>query len=208
MKKFYVFLIGLMMALSLSSCGTYTYVTTQDDIYVETDVDIVRSDVSFDIIIRYGTPFYRDGILLYYLYNDLYYYPYYYNNYWYVRAYRRPFTHFDRRPYFRPHRYDYRFSPGQHRGFEKNGVNHHQLNARPPHERRPDVRPNNNERRPNINRKRDNRPTQPNRSVQQNRPTQPNRSVQQNRPTQPNRSVQPSRSSGGNFGGQRMGGRR
>ena len=44
---------------------------------------------------------------------------------WDVRAYRRPFTHFDNRPYFRPHRYDYRFSPGQYRGFDRNGVTHH-----------------------------------------------------------------------------------
>lgn len=107
------------MMFSLSSCETYTYATTQDDIYVEAEVDVVRSNVSFDVIIQYGTPFYRDGVLLYYLYRDIYYYPFYYNNYWYVRAYRRPFTHFNTRPYFRPHRYDYRFSPGHYRGFDR-----------------------------------------------------------------------------------------
>lgn len=115
MKKIYIFLIGLMMLFSLISCETYTYATTQDDIYIENEVDIVQSNVSFDIVLRYGRPYYRDGILLYYIYNNLYYYPYYYGNYWYVRAYRRPFPHVNYRPYFRPHKYDYRFSPDRYR---------------------------------------------------------------------------------------------
>ena len=34
------------------------------------------------------------------------------NNYWYIRAYRRPFPYTHYRPYFRPGRYDYRFSYG------------------------------------------------------------------------------------------------
>ena len=115
MRKLYILIICLMMMFSLSSCETYTYATTQDDIYTETEIDIVRSNVSFDVIIQYGTPYYKDGSLLYYLYRDIYYYPFYYNNYWYVRAYRCPFTHFDRRPYFRPHRYDYRLNPRYYR---------------------------------------------------------------------------------------------
>jgi hypothetical protein len=119
MRKLYILIIGLMMMFSLSSCETYTYATTQDDIYTETEIDIVRSNVSFDVIIQYGTPYYKDGSLLYYLYRDIYYYPFYYNNCWYVRAYRRPFTHFDRRPYFRPHRYDYRLRPRYYRGFNR-----------------------------------------------------------------------------------------
>ena len=115
MKKIYIFLIGLMMLFSLTSCETYAYATTQDDIYVETEVDIVQSNVSFDVVLRYGRPYYRDGVLLYYIYNNLYYYPYYYGNYWYVRAYRRPFPHVNYRPYFRPHKYDYRFNPNHYR---------------------------------------------------------------------------------------------
>ena len=125
MKKFFIFLISLMMMFSLSSCETYTYATTQDGIYVDADANVVRSNVSFDIVIRYGIPYYMDGILLYYVYNNLYYYPFYYNNYWYVRAYRRPLIHFDRRPYFRPHRYDYRFKPGRYVGYGRNGINNH-----------------------------------------------------------------------------------
>ena len=81
MKKLFIFLIGLMMMFSLNSCDTYTYATTQDDIYVETEVDVVRSNVSFDVIIQYGTPYYRDNVLLYYLYRDIYYYPFFFFSY-------------------------------------------------------------------------------------------------------------------------------
>ena len=125
MKKFYIFLIGLMMLFSLTSCKTYTYATTQDDIYIETEVDIVQSNVSFDVVLRYGRPYYRDGILLYYYYNNLYYYPYYYGDYWYVRAYRHPFPHVNYRPYFRPHKYDYRFSPDRYRMHGIYGIRPH-----------------------------------------------------------------------------------
>lgn len=196
MKKFYIFLIGLMMMFSLNSCETYTYATTQDDIYVEAEVDVVRSNVSFDVIIQYGTPFYRDGVLLYYLYRDIYYYPFYYNNYWYVRAYRRPFTHFDTRPYFRPHRYDYRFSPGHYRGFDR------------PNRPMPHYRHNPNMRRP------DNYPRQPRPDIGNRRPNQPR--INGNRPQRPpqihpnTRTNQPridrnqnNHSRGGNFGGRR-----
>jgi len=161
------------MLFSISSCETYTYATTQDAIYVEAEVDVVRSNVSFDVIIQYGTPYYRDGVLLYYLYRDIYYYPFYYNNYWYVRAYRRPFTHFDHQPYFRPHKYDYRFSPGHYRGFDR--PDRPTLNYRHnPNMRRPDNHPRPNvDRRPNVNRQ----PQRP----QQNRVT-PQRNISQRTP--------------------------
>lgn len=186
-RKLLTFLVALFMMFTITSCDVYTYATTQDDIYVESDVDVVRSNVSFDVIIQYGTPYYRDDILLYYLYRDIYYYPFYYNNYWYVRAYRKPFTHFDHRPYFRPHRYDYRFSPGHYRGFDRprdpnvhfrNVVPNHNrgLNNRRPDNRRPDIMP---------------RQSNPDRRIQ---PTRPNRQITPNRTT-------PQRN--GNFGDSR-----
>lgn len=177
------------MLFSLSSCVVGTYATTQDDIYVETDVDVVKSNVSFDVIIQYGTPYYRDGVLLYYLYRDIYYYPFYYNNYWYVRAYRRPFTHFDHRPYFRPHRYDYKFSPGNYRGFDRPrdpNVHYRNLN-------------------PNINQPRRDIQRRPNNSRPDVQPRQPQRQVTPNR-IQPQRQVTPNRQQpqrNGNFGGAR-----
>ena len=167
-RKLMTYLLALMMLFTISSCEVYSYATTQDDIYVENEVDVVRSNVSFDVIIQYGIPYYRDGALLYYLYRDIYYYPFYYNNYWYVRAYRRPFTHFDHKPYFRPHRYDYRFSPGHYRGFDRpRNPNVHRRVIPPrnngnytrPRGSRPDVQPRSNrpDTRPNINRGGNNR---------------------------------------------------
>jgi len=165
MKKLFIFLIGLMMMFSLNSCDTYTYVTTQDDIYVETEADVVNTNVSFDVIIQYGTPYYRDNVLLYYLYRDIYYYPFYYNNYWYVRAYRRPFTHFDTRPYFRPHRYDYRFIPGHYRGFDRPNINEHHYRYNPNIRRHDNhsrqARPDVGNRRPEQPRFNGNRPQRP-----------------------------------------------
>lgn len=195
--KLLTFLVCLMMLFSLNSCVVSGYATTQDDIYTETEVDVVRSNVSFDVIIQYGTPYYRDGALLYYLYRDIYYYPFYYNNYWYVRAYRRPFTHFDHRPYFRPHRYDYRFSPGSYRGFYRpNNPNSHYRPITPnrghndryyrPHNSLPIIKPNN--------------PSKPN-SGRVTPKTRPNRQV-----------ITPNRGGGshtnGKFGGSRSSGRR
>ena len=121
MKKIILNLIlGLMIIFSFSSCETTMYATTQDDIYVEAQNDVVYgSNIDFNIIIRYGTPYYYNGRLLYYLYNNLYYYPFYYDNYWYVRVYRRPFDHIHYRPYLRPNRYDYRFKPGYHNNFNR-----------------------------------------------------------------------------------------
>jgi len=167
-RKLMTYLLALMMLFTISSCEVYSYATTQDDIYIENEVDVVRSNISFDVIIQYGIPYYRDGALLYYLYRDIYYYPFYYNNYWYVRAYRRPFTHFDHRPYFRPHRYDYRFSPGHYRGFDRpRNPNVHQRIIPPRNHRnytrprgsRPDVQPRSSrpDTRPDINRGGNNR---------------------------------------------------
>lgn len=167
MKKFYVFIIGLMIMFSLSSCETYTYATTQDDIYIENideEVDIVHSNISFDIIFTYGTPYFRNGEILYYLYNGIYYYPFYYGGYWYVRAYRRPFVYLDYKPYFRPHKYDYRFKPGRYFGYDR----HHK-----PHMRHSNIKRHNNVLHyphPNINHQKPN--SMPN--IQHQRPNRPN----------------------------------
>jgi len=111
-KTIFTFVIGLIMMLSFSSCDTAVFATTQDDIYTETTVDIARSTMDFDAIVRYGTPYYHNGSILYYMYDSIYYYPFYYNDCWYVRAYRYPFSHLHYHPYFRPHRYDYRLGMG------------------------------------------------------------------------------------------------
>lgn len=141
-----------MMFSLLTSCSTPISASVQDDMYIESYENVVvRSDVDFSIVIRYGTPYYFNGSLLYYLYNGLYYYPYFYDNYWYVRAYRKPFYYI---PNFRPHRYDYRFSPGVHKGYNRPPIQKYRpiptrpnTNIRPPMKpvqpsRRPPMRPN------------------------------------------------------------------
>ena len=162
-----MFLIALVMVLSMNSCEVYTHATPQEDIYIETQEDIVQSNVDFSIVIQHGTPYYYNGSLLYYLYNGFYYYPFYYDNYWYVRAYRRPFVYVNHRPYFRPHKYDYRFSPGHYRGFDRP----YNPNIGRPH--RPHGRPNN----PNFGRPNGRphvRPTNPNFGRPNGRPMNPN----------------------------------
>jgi len=108
MKKFFRFIIGAFLCFSLTSCGSYS-LYYNDDVYLNTEVEVVQSNVDYNIIIQNGTPYYYEGNIVYYIYNNLYYYPYYYDNYWYFRVYRRPYY---TRPYphFRPHHYDYRFN--------------------------------------------------------------------------------------------------
>ena len=153
MKTLKIFILGLMMCLCLSSCYVETYATTQDDMYVQTEVDVVKSDVNYNIVIRYGTPYYYNGNILYYIYNNLYYYPYYYNDYWYFRVYRRPFPYTNYRPYFRPHRYDYRFDRGYrqpHNWYRYTPSTRRRYNSRPhPYNVPRNTIPN---RQPNMNR--------------------------------------------------------
>ena len=170
MKKYIgMIFVCLVILFTCVSCDIYTGVTTQDDVYVEND--IVRTNVDFNVIIRYGHPYYYEGSLLYYVYNGLYYYPFYYNNYWYVRAYRRPFNHLYYRPYFRPHRYDYKFAPGHHRGFDRPNITPrpNRPGMRPSQPSRPSVKPMPD--RPGM------RPSQPSRPTVRPTTPQPSRST-------------------------------
>ena len=100
MKKI---LVALMIFICMS-CMSYT--AYQDDLYGEG----IQTNVSFSTVVRLGTPYYHNGRILYYQYQGAYYYPYFYDNYWYVRAYKRPVI-IDRYPKFRPNRYDHRLNP-------------------------------------------------------------------------------------------------
>ena len=204
MKRIFINLaIAMTFMFSFASCETYVNATTQDDIYTDYNDDIVRVDVDYNVVIRFGTPYYYQGSILYYIYNGLYYYPFYYNNYWYIRAYRRPFDHLHYRPYFRPHRYDYRFGRG-YRPTHK-WINHNRYNRPTP---RPGNRPNINNRRPNDRNNRpigiDRRPNNNSRGNINSTPqTRPNNRPQGgfgggSRPSGTNRS-----SGGGRFGGRR-----
>lgn len=111
MIKKLLFACLFAISFSFTSCAISS---EQDGIYVGTEYR-TRSYVDFDIIVRYGTPYYLNGTLQYYTYNGLYYYPFYHNNYWYVRVYQRPHVHTN----FVPNRYDYRFKSGRYPGFNK-----------------------------------------------------------------------------------------
>lgn len=115
MKKFILSLIfGISVLFSLSSCVTSAYA---QDVVISNDGDNV--DVSF--VIRYGTPYYINGSLQYYLYNGWYYYPYYYNNHYYYYRYSRPLP---------PPRHGHRFTPGRYdRPYFRHHVNHRPMRS-------------------------------------------------------------------------------
>ena len=100
---------------SFSSCIS---LYSNDPLYYD-HIEVVTTGRAADVytIITYGTPHYVEGKLIYYLHNNLYYYPYFYENFWYFRAFRHPFDRLDRIPAFKPRRDDFRFSPGVYRGF-------------------------------------------------------------------------------------------
>lgn len=95
MKKLLFTLLLMASCFTMSSC--VTTVEAQDDMYsTATVIDV--SDI--DLAITYGTPYIIDGLVYYYLYNNLYYYPFYSRGYWYYRVYSRPLVSYPR--YWKP----------------------------------------------------------------------------------------------------------
>ena len=103
MKKFILsllFVIGILF--SMSSCVTPAY---SQDVVITSDSE----DVDVSLVIRYGTPYYYNGSLLYYMYDGFYYYPYLRNYRYYYYRYSRPLPppmvvrHFEPRHHDRPH---------------------------------------------------------------------------------------------------------
>lgn len=117
MKKHLIILVGILcLSLGLTSCGTtYAFSTGQSEMY-DYEYDNYRS-ADINVIISYGTPYYYNGYLSYYLYNGLYYYPFWYDNMWYFRPYRVPFR-YGYIPRFRPSYGDMCFRPGRY-GFSR-----------------------------------------------------------------------------------------
>ena len=111
MKTFYVLLTSLfMMVMACNSCTTYA--SASDGIY--DDVEIVEGEqsITINVITTHGIPYYVDGVLIYYYYNDLYYYPFYYDDYLYYRAFYRPLRWGHRYHFGRPHYGDIGHRPG------------------------------------------------------------------------------------------------
>jgi len=111
MKTFYVLLTSLfMMVMACNSCTTYA--SASDGIY--DDVEIVEGEqsITINVITTHGIPYYVDGVLIYYYYNDLYYYPFYYDNYLYYRGFYRPLRWGHRYHFGSPHYGDIGHRPG------------------------------------------------------------------------------------------------
>ena len=182
-----VIFISLITLNSLSSCETTYAATTTDDMYSTSYYD---DAVTVNIIMEYGTPYYIDGILQYYLYRNLYYYPYYYNNVMYFRSFYRPLPPRHHYNFGRPHRGDLRF--GHHRpdGHRPNGHNPGHI---PEHKPNPGHNPGHSNHNPNVDRHHNVQPQHGN-SNQRFGNSRPN----MNRQTIPNRTT-PSIGSGMSF---------
>ena len=78
MKNIMTLFIALVLtSLTLTSCCTTsavvaTSVETVDEVYTGNSID-------YTFIIANAHPFYVDGLISYYFYNGIYYYPYIYN---------------------------------------------------------------------------------------------------------------------------------
>ena len=133
MKKFLIGIISLMMTLSLTSC--VATVSAQDDLYSSREVISSYDNAEIELVITYGTPYIIDGLVQYYLYNGLYYYPFYYRDYFYWRIYNSPLNVYPR--YWRPMPRAYWFKSGKFyrpnrfdRHHHRNIINHNRHHDR------------------------------------------------------------------------------
>ena len=217
------FLIGIVFAIgcmSLVSC--VTTVSAQDDMYGSTETVVVDDNTQIEVVITYGTPYIIDGLVQYYIYNNLYYYPYYYRNHFYWRMYRSPLLTYPR--YWRPmpRAYWYRGGKFYHpRNFDRRHYdnvirhNHHRphydnRNGRGGQNHRFDRNrhiPNNGKiiPRPNNNNNRVVPRQQGNRNFGQDRFPSSTRQTVHSRGSMPTRSAAPNRATtpNGRFGGRR-----
>ena len=189
MKKVLTALMIIVLSLTQMSCISSVY--AQDDMYPIEEADVVRSNVNIELVIRYGTPYIVDGLVQYYLYEGLYYYPYYLRDYFYYRVYRAPLYYYPRywRPvpraywfrngnFYRPQRYDrHHFNSVRHQ------PNHSGFNDRRPHvDHRPSSTRNTphegiNAPRPMERKSIESRPVERSKTMQQSRPVERSRSI-------------------------------
>ena len=127
-----MFFVALVLTTAiLTSCYTtsaaaVTSVETVDDIYTGTTID-------YTFIIANARPFYVDGVISYYFYNGIYYYPYIYNGvrclhpYRYVQ--RRGYVHVPPRGYRPPRRWMHR--DDRHHFYHQPNLHHHRPRVQP-----------------------------------------------------------------------------
>ena len=132
MKKIMTLFVALVLTTAtFTSCCTTsaavaTSVETVDDIYAGTTID-------YTFIIANARPFYVDGLISYYFYNGIYYYPYIYNGvrclhpYRYVQ--RRGYVHVPPRGYRPPRRWMHR--DDRHHFYHHPNLPHHRPRVQP-----------------------------------------------------------------------------
>lgn len=82
MRRLIISIFVLAACISISSCVMTASAQTDGEYVVESDVSIV---------LNAGTPYYNvDGLLVYYIYRGMYYYPFYSNGRYYLHRYARP----------------------------------------------------------------------------------------------------------------------
>ena len=132
MKKIMMLFVALVLTtLTFTSCCTTsaavaTSVETVDDIYAGTTID-------YTFIIANARPFYVDGLISYYFYNGIYYYPYVYNGvrclHPYRYAHRRGYVHVPPRGYRPPRRWMHR--DDRHHFYHQPNLHHHRPRVQP-----------------------------------------------------------------------------
>lgn len=139
-KKLFTILFMMLSLFTLTSC--VTTVEAQDGVYTTSVINV--DDI--EMAITYGTPYIINDVVQYYLYNNLYYYPFYTNGNWYYRVYTRPLIRYPH--YWRPVPRSYWFRNGRYYNPHR-FVGHHRYGNRPiPNVRR--HHPNVREHHPNI----------------------------------------------------------
>ena len=127
MKKTILFIVFAICAmLTFSSCVSPAYAQGVEVTECDGNVDI-------NVIVRYGTPYYYEGSLIYYLYDGFYYYPRLIDNHWRYYRYARPLPpprhHYHSGYYsgrYNPHRSStYKNYPGHRNGGNLHHPNRH-----------------------------------------------------------------------------------
>ena len=134
MKKFMmVFVITVITITTFTSCSTTSTAVVSS---VETDDDMYTTNtIDYTFIVTNGRPFYVDGIISYYFYNGIYYYPYVYNGVRCLHPYR----------YVKPRGYVYVPPRGyrpDRRWIHRDDRHHFHHHPNVPHYYRPNVYPN------------------------------------------------------------------
>ena len=133
MKKIMTLFVALVLTTTtFTSCCTtsaavVSSVETFDDIYTGTTID-------YTFIITHARPFYVDGMISYYFYNGIYYYPYIYNGVRCLHPYRyaprRGYVHVPPRGY-RPSRRWMHRDDRHHFHHHPNMIQHHRPIVQP-----------------------------------------------------------------------------